>query len=80
MPKTVTLRLNDQTYDVLARAASAQRRSLANLIETAALQKVREDEFVDEYEMAEIRANEDLVARLKEGAADARNRRGQFVD
>lgn len=80
MPKTVTLRLNDEAYDVFSRAASAQRRSLANLIETSALEKVREDQFADEYEMAEILANEDLVARLREGSEDARQRRGQFVD
>jgi hypothetical protein len=35
--------------------------------------------FVDDAEMAEILANEKLVARLREGSAQARARRGRFV-
>jgi predicted transcriptional regulator len=79
MPKTVTLRLGDETYRVLAEAAAAERRSLSNLIETAALAGLHEQQFADDGEMAEILANEKLVARLKKGSRDARNRKGRFV-
>ena len=37
MAKTVTLRLGDDVYDELREAAVADRRSLSNLVETAAL-------------------------------------------
>ncbi len=54
MPKTLTMRLDDATYETFVRAAKAERRSLANLVETAALRHVRETSFVDDSEMAEI--------------------------
>jgi len=80
MPKTVTLRLSDETYELLREAAEAQHRPLSNLIETAALARVREAQFIDDAEMAEIAASESLRKRLARGAADAKKRRGRFVE
>jgi predicted transcriptional regulator len=80
MSKTVTLRLDDDVYAEFREAADAERRPLSNLIETAALTKIRELQFVDDAEMAEIRSNERLLQRLKAGSKDAAKRRGQFVD
>jgi predicted transcriptional regulator len=80
MSKTVTLRLDDDVYDEFREAAEAERRPLSNLIETAALKTVREQQFADDAEMAEIAANERLVQRLKAGSKDAAKRRGRFVD
>jgi predicted transcriptional regulator len=79
MAKTLTLRVDDETYGKLAAAAEAEGRSIANLIETAALERLREREFVDDAEMAEIEANERLVARIREGSRNAKARRGRFV-
>jgi uncharacterized protein (DUF1778 family) len=79
MSKTLTMRLDDATYETFVRAAAVERRSLANLVETAALQHIRESQFVDDAEMAEILARPGLVRRLKKGAADAKRRRGRFV-
>lgn len=80
MPKTLTLRLDEESYHLLAAAARAENRSIANFIQTAAVARVREQQFADEYEMAEIRSNEALVARMKQGSLDARERRGGFVE
>jgi predicted transcriptional regulator len=80
MSKTVTLRLDADAYRELKEAADAERRPLSNLIETAALSKVREQQFVDDAEMAEIRANEGLLERLREGSRQAKERRGRFVE
>jgi hypothetical protein len=79
MSKVVTLRLDDAVYEELRQAAIAERRSLPNFIETAALAKIREDRFVDDAEMAEILENERLLRRLKAGSRDARKRQGRFV-
>lgn len=79
MPKTLTLRVDDATYETFVRAAAAERRSIANFIETAALRHIQESEFVDDAEMAEIMGDRDLVRRLKRGLADARKRKGRFV-
>ena len=80
MSKTVTLRLDNRVYEELRQAAEAENRPLSNLIETAALGYLREQQFVDDAEMAEIFANEKLVARLRIGSAQARARQGLFVD
>ncbi|HEV2380597.1 MAG TPA: CopG family transcriptional regulator [Terriglobia bacterium] len=79
MPKTLTLRVDDATYNTFVRAAAAERRSIANFIETAALRHIEESEFVDDAEMAEIMDNADLVRRLKKGSEAARKRKGRFV-
>jgi predicted transcriptional regulator len=80
MPKTVTLRLSDETYTTFLEAAKAENRSLSNLIETAALARVREQQFADDVEVAEIMANEKLMKRIKRGSQEARLRKGTFVD
>jgi predicted transcriptional regulator len=79
MPKTLTMRLDDETYETFARAARAERRSLANLIETAALRHIEESQFVDDAEMAEILSRPDLVNRLKRGSEDAKKGRVRRV-
>ena len=78
--KTITLRLDDAIYREFREAAEAERRPISNLIETAALARIREQQFVDDAEMAEIRANEELLERLKTGSEDARAGRGRIVD
>lgn len=80
MAKVVTLRLDDDVYQELREAAEAERRPLSNLIETAALAKLREQQFVDDAEMAEILDNENLLRRLRAGSRQARKRRGRFVE
>ena len=80
MSKTVTLRLEEEVYRELREAAEAERRPLSNLIETAALERVRERQFVDDSEMAEILANEKLLKRMRSGSRQAKRRQGRFVD
>jgi predicted transcriptional regulator len=80
MAKTVTLRLDDEVYSLFVEAAKAEKRPLSNLIETAALSRIREQQFVDDAEMSEILANDNLVKRLQKGRREARLRKGRFVD
>jgi len=80
MSKTLTLRLDDDSYRLLADAAKAENRSIANLIQTAAVAHVREQVFVDDYERAAIRSDAALVEQLREGSRDAREDRGRYVD
>ena len=79
MPKTLTVRMDDATYRLVAEAAAAENRSVSNFIETAAREKAVEEIFVAKEEMAEIRADKNLQRRLKTGHRDAAGRRGRFV-
>ncbi len=80
MSKTVTIRMSEAVYKELKEAAAAENRPLSNLIETAALMKIREGQFVDDTEMAELEANEALRKRLRAGSRDAKAGRGRFVE
>ena len=79
MARTVTLRLEQDAYDELREAAAAERRSLSNFIATAALERIREAQFVDDEEMAEILNDDALVRRLRTGSRQARRRKGDLV-
>ncbi len=80
MSKTVTLRLKDDVYNAFLEAALAENRPLSNLIETAAMSKIREQQFVDDVEMAEILADRNLLKRIKQGSREARLQKGRLVD
>jgi predicted transcriptional regulator len=80
MPKSVTLRLNDDLYHVLSILADSENRTLSNFIETAVLRQIEENQFVDEFEMAEIRNNQELNSSLKRALSDVKANRGRFVE
>lgn len=79
MSKTVTLRLNEETYRQFRELAEQDNRPLSNFIETVALRYIEEHGYVDEFEMVEIRANDELNSSLKNGLRDAKSERGQFA-
>ncbi len=75
----ITINLDDENYQELVFVAEAQNRSLANLIETLTVKALREEVFVDDFEMNEILSNKSLLAKLKQGSKSAKARRGRFV-
>jgi hypothetical protein len=79
MAKTITLRLRDEVYEKLNRAARDDNRSIANLIETLAMEKLEEESMVDDFEMEEIFSNAGLLKRLEKGHADAARKKGRLV-
>jgi len=79
MSKTVTLRLDEGVYKRFRRLAERDNRPLSNFIETAVLRYLESEQFVDEFEMEEIRNNRSLNQSLKRGISDAREKRGRFV-
>lgn len=79
MSRTVTLRLPDHVYDLFRTLARRENRPLSNFIETAASRYVEAKQFVDEFEMVEIEANNELNRSIKRGIKDAKAGRGRFV-
>jgi len=79
MSKTVTLRLRDNIYSLFRSFAESDNRSLSNFIETSALQFIKEHEYADDLEMAEISSNAPLQASLKRAYRDAKARKGRVV-
>ncbi len=67
MSKTVTLRIDDDTYNLIKLAATGERRSISNYIEYATMAYLAEESFVTDNEMDEIMNNEKLLKNLAQG-------------
>jgi hypothetical protein len=80
MAKTVTLRLNDKIYRLFRNLAESENRPLSNFIETSVLRFIEHNQYVDEFELAEIQGNQELNKSLKRALRDTRARRGRFVE
>jgi len=79
MTKTVTLRLDLDKYKIFKRFASTDNRTLSNFIETATLRYIEDVEYVDDFEMEEIRNNKELLQSLKRGHEDVKKRQGKKI-
>jgi len=75
MAKTVTIRMDDKSYKLLKNAAISQKRSISNFIEYAAVNFTIEDNFVSDYEMADIQSDSTLMSDLKRALNDVKSRR-----
>jgi hypothetical protein len=78
--KTVTLRLNEKMYNLFRSLAVSENRSLSNFIETSVLRFVEDNQFVDEFEMDEIKNNKNLNASLNRALTDVKTKKGRFID
>jgi len=54
MAKTITLRIEDNVYNTLKRAADGDRRTISNYIEYATINYIFDNNVVDDNEMNEI--------------------------
>ncbi len=79
MTKTLTLRIDEKSYRTFVERAKAENRSIANFIENAVKRHIEEQDFVDDYEMAQILADEGLVKRLKKGSREAKRKKGKMI-
>ena len=79
MAKTVTLRLTEEEYGMIKAAAGVENRPISNFITTKVVENIEESCFVDPVEMAQIKSDKRLLARLKAGHRDAEKMRGKFV-
>ena len=70
MSKTITIRLNDEKYELFKKFADMDNRAISNFIETATLRYIEQLEYADEEEMAEINSDSDLQQSLKRGRTD----------
>jgi predicted transcriptional regulator len=79
MAKVVTVRLEEEQYNRIKAAARADNRPISNYMETATLRFLEQAEFVDEREMAEIRADKKLIKSLRAGSRDIKKGRYRIV-
>ena len=67
MAKTVTIRIDDDTYNLIKTAAAGERRSISNFIEYATMAYLAEESFVTDSEMDKILKDEKLLKNMVTG-------------
>lgn len=70
--KTVTVRIDDGTYNLLIKAAAGEGRTLSNFIKHAAVHYVASQSTATDEEMAAILKDESPVSDLRKGLKEAR--------
>ena len=76
MAKTVTVRVDDSTYQRIKSAAEAERRTISNFMEYATLAYVENSSFVDNDEMKGISEDNELLGTLTKALGDIK--RGKY--
>ena len=70
MAKTITVRIDDSTYNKIKNAAESERRTISNFIEYATLSYVENSCFVADEEMKDILEDKDLMDNLRQSLED----------
>jgi hypothetical protein len=71
--KTLTMRVDDSTYNSIKSAANGQQRNISNFIEFATMQYLNSSNYIDDYEMEEIFSDKQLIKDLQIGKQQAEN-------
>ena len=77
MAKTITVRIDDSTYNIFKLAAAGQKRTISNYLEYATLNYTMNEAVVDDTEMNEILKYE---KDIKKGLSDISAGRYRIID
>ncbi|MCZ6704094.1 MAG: CopG family transcriptional regulator [Ignavibacteria bacterium] len=80
MTKTVTLRMDEDIYNILKSAASDEKRTISNFIEYAALNYLSSSSYISDNEMNEILNDNNLKDGLRKGMDDVKNGNYEIVE
>ena len=80
MAKTITLRIDDDTYNLIKLAATGERRTISNFIEYATMAYLSEESFVSEKEMEEIYADKKLLRNIHAGNKEIEEGKYRIID
>ena len=77
MARTITVRIDDRTYDIFKLAAAGQKRTISNYLEYATLNYTMNETIIDDIEMNEILKYE---KDIKKGLSDISAGRYRIID
>ncbi len=80
MPKTITLRVDDNVYEIIKKVADGERRPLSNFIEYATLSYITNEITVSDQEMKEIVNDPVLVKDLRKCLKEIKEGKYRFVE
>lgn len=79
MARTITLRVDDDTYTILKSAAESEKRTISNFIEYAAISHIKEEAFITDDEMNEILENKNLISSINRAKEDIQKGKYKIV-
>ena len=71
--KTLTLRVDDDIYNIIKLASDGAKRNISNFIEYATLQYLTSSQYVDSNEMNEILEDKEFIKSLNQGLKEVKS-------
>ena len=71
--KTVTMRIDENVYEMIRQAADGQKRNMSNFVEFATLQYLTSSQYIDQEELSDILNDKSVVENLNTGLQDVKN-------
>jgi uncharacterized protein (DUF1778 family) len=79
MSKTITLRVDEDTYNIFKVAAQGEKRSISNYIEFATISYLSNQLYVSDEEMSNILSDRQLISNLKKAENDIKEGKYRIV-
>lgn len=70
MGKTITIRIDEETYKKIKSAAESEKRTISNFMEYATIAYLENSNFVSDEEMIQIAEDQELMNRLQRSIQD----------
>jgi uncharacterized protein (DUF1778 family) len=80
MAKTITIRIDDATYQRIRSAAESEKRTISNFMEYATMSYLENSSFVSDEEMNQIVQNQVLMNRLQQSVGDIKRGNYRIVE
>ncbi len=80
MTKTITVRINDESYNMIKTAAEGSKRTISNFMEYATISYLSQEAFVDDEEMDDILNDDELMRNIRKAQKDVKEGRYRIVE
>ncbi len=80
MGKTITIRIDEETYKKIKSAAESEKRTISNFMEYATIAYLENSRFVSDEEMIQIAEDDELMDRLQQSIQDLKRGNYRIVE
>jgi len=80
MGKTITIRIDEETYKKIKSAAESEKRTISNFMEYATVAYLENSRFVSDEEMIQIAEDDELMNRLQQSIQDIKRGNYRIVE
>ena len=80
MGKTITIRIDDATYQRIRSAAEAEKRTISNFMEYATVAYLENSSFVSDEEMDQLVHSKELMKSLQQSMQDIKRGNYRIVE